>query len=213
MTLRQTLRSVFQKVSPPDGRIYISGTGRAGTTFLIQLFTRLGLDTGFDATPGAYEYFPEARAGLEKDIFDPQGPKIVKSPYLCDHVDSVLAAGIKIGHVIIPVRDFDQAAKSRQHVQRETTGRAEGQSVAGGLWGTAHGKDQVAVLGLKFGMLVEALVRNEIPMTFLAFPRLAQDADYLYDKLGFMMPNIDRRSFAAAFNDVAQPNLIHDFGA
>jgi hypothetical protein len=28
--------------------ILISGTGRAGTTFLVQLFTALGFDTGFD---------------------------------------------------------------------------------------------------------------------------------------------------------------------
>lgn len=36
--------------------IIISGTGRAGATFLVQLFTALGIDTGFtDLT------FPEGR--------------------------------------------------------------------------------------------------------------------------------------------------------
>src|SRR5690349_8801831 len=38
---------VRDRVSTDDGRIIIAGTGRAGTTFLIQLFTALGFGTGF----------------------------------------------------------------------------------------------------------------------------------------------------------------------
>ena len=36
--------------------VVISGTGRAGTTFLVQLLTHLGLDTGFD--PHTMEALP-----------------------------------------------------------------------------------------------------------------------------------------------------------
>ena len=158
----------------------------------MQLFTELGLDTGFKRVSDNKSYFPTARAGLEQDLFDRKGPRIVKSPFLCDHVDDVLAAGFKIGHVIIPVRNFEQAAASRRHVQMETTGSPDGDAVAGGLWGTNRANKQADVISRKFCRLVEALVRNDIPMTFLSFPRLALDADYLFGKVSFAMPGVSR---------------------
>jgi hypothetical protein len=195
------------------GRIYISGTGRAGTTFLMQLFTELGLDTGFKQVSDKRSYFPSARAGLEQDLFNPKGPGIVKSPFLCDHVDDVLAAGFKIGHVIIPVRNFEQAAASRRHVQAETTGSPDGEAVVGGLWGTSRANEQAGVISRKFCKLVEALVRNDIPMTFLSFPRLALDADYLFGKVSFAMPGVSQSVFLVAFRKISRPDLIHDFHA
>ena len=100
------------------GRIYISGTGRAGTTFLISLLTEIGLDTGFSSAEGDGSYYETARAGLEKDIFDRDGPAIIKSPFLCDHLDEIIALGMSVSHIIIPVRNFQDAAKSREFVQR-----------------------------------------------------------------------------------------------
>ena len=49
-------------------------------------------------------------------------------------------------------------------------------------------------------------------MTFISFPRFARDPDNLFDKLGFMLPNLDRKAFRLAFNDIVNPELIHDFG-
>lgn len=205
-----------QRISEND-KIYISGTGRAGTTFLIQLFTRLGLETGFDSNSqkskrGRIVYYETARAGYEKDIFDPFGPRIVKSPYLCDHVDEVLAKGISIGHVFVPVRPFNEAAESRRHVQREATGSETAQaSVAGGLWDVSNAQDQADVLKEKFANLVEALVRNDIPITFLQFPRFAKDPDYLYERISFLIPNMTKERFIEEFNKEVRPELIHDF--
>src|SRR5205807_1420934 len=100
--------------------VIVSGTGRAGTTFLIQLFTHLGLDTGFDVHD--LEVDPRARAGLERDIRDTNAPYIVKSPFYCDVIDEMLASSVRIAHAIVPVRQFDAAAASRAYVQRLTTG-------------------------------------------------------------------------------------------
>jgi hypothetical protein len=190
------------------GKIYISGTGRSGTTFLTQLLTHLEQDTGFKDTKSKSDYFPLARAGLEKDIFDKDGPRIIKSPFLCDQVDKVLAAGIKIDHVVIPVRNFHDAAESRRQVQIKTSGSQDGTPVAGGLWDTDKAGHQEQVIALKFGRLVEALVRHEIPMTFLSFPRLALDPDYLYERIRFMLPGVGNRKFADAFAQEARPELI-----
>jgi hypothetical protein len=207
-----------------DGRVFISGTGRAGTSFLIQLLTDLGLDTGFDTssnsgaprrpTPGvaAGTYFETARAGFERDIFLASNPMIVKSPYVCDHVDDLLAAGIKIGHLVIPVRDIRQAAESRRHVQKETTGQSDGVGVAGGLWDTDHASGQEEILALKLARLIEAAARNDIPMTILAFPRFVRDADYTYDKLHFLFPFTSRAEFRKCFESRVRPDWVHDFG-
>lgn len=205
--------------SRSDGRVYISGTGRAGTTLLVQLLTRLGLDTGFDlgtisnnAEIGPEQiYFQQARAGYEKDIFDLHGPRIIKSPYLCDNVDAVIAAGIKIEHVIIPVRKFEDAAASRRFVQLDVTGEENGESVAGGLWDTDNADRQEDVIKFKFANLVEALVRNDVPITFLKFPHFVDHPDYLFHKLRFLLSEVRWEDFVIDFEAEIKPGLVHDF--
>ena len=206
------------------GHVVVSGTGRAGTTFLIELLTRLGLDTGFDSNTmevlptardarlGLMDLFPAARAGLEMDIRHAQAPYIVKSLFLCDLAEDVLASSVRIEHAIIPVRQFNAAAASRAHVQKLTTGDADGtDSVAGGLWGTDRADDQVGLLRLKFTKLIEVLVRHDVPMTFLWYPRLVRDPDYLYAKLNVLLGHIDLAAFRMVFNGIVRPEWMHQF--
>lgn len=187
-------------------RIFISGTGRAGTTYLVRLLMKLGLDTG---TWTDDEYFPDARAGLERHIFDLNAPRIVKSPFLCEQVDAVLAAGVAIDHVIIPIRRLEDAAASRILVQQATPG----QNVKGGLWETEVAERQIDVLRRKLTSLIEALVRHDIPMTLISFPRSATDAAYLYRKLSPLIPSVEEAFFHRVFVEVSKPELIHDFSA
>lgn len=208
--VERALRGLIGKHDLP-GHIVISGTGRAGTTFLVELFTTLGMDTGFSDTASSDSYFPKANAGLERSLLDPDAPQIVKNPYFCDQVDAAVAAGIPISHVIIPVRRFEEAAASRIHVQQRTTGHQDGPAVAGGLWGTVTASEQLPILRQKFSSLVEALVRNDIPMTFLAFPRLTGDADYLFDKLSPLLPRVSKKEFVTAFRARARPEVVHNF--
>lgn len=146
------------------------------------------------------------------DIRDDDAPYIVKSPYLCDLIDEVLASSVRIEHAIIPVRQFDAAAASRAHVQKLTTGDTDGKpEVNGGLWDTDEADNQVGVLRLKFTKLIEALVRHDIPITLLAYPRLIRDPDYLYAKLKFLLSNIDLGSFQMVFNSIVRPEWVHQF--
>lgn len=195
-----------------EGRVYISGTGRAGTTLLVELLTAAGCDTGFSptGTSSSNIYFKTARAGLELDLFDKDGPQICKSPYLCDQVDLVLKAGIVISHVIIPVREFASSALSRAFVQEQTPKSKN--PVAGGFWDAGNVVDQELILRSKFANLVEACVRNDIPMTFLSFPRFARDADYLFRKLEFLLRDkLVFRNFQAVFDATVRSEFIHDF--
>jgi hypothetical protein len=96
-------------------------------------------------------------------------------------------------------------------VQYETTGKTDGDAVAGGLWGTETASNQETVLRAKFANLVEACVRNDIPMTFLSFPRFATDPEYAFERLNFLFPNINYTEFSRRFRAVAKAELIHDF--
>src|SRR5436190_7771962 len=112
---------------PPNSRkprrhVIISGTGRAGTSFLVQLLTNLGLDTGYkEANKGWHEH---ARAGLEWDVRKETAPYIVKSPYFCEYAAEVFQRpDIIVEHLFIPMRDLYEAAESRRFVLENAEAR------------------------------------------------------------------------------------------
>jgi hypothetical protein len=195
----------------PVGKVYISGTGRAGTTMLIQLLTELGLDTGFKDADPTKHYFELARAGYEWDLSDIGGPRFQKSPYLCDRLDEIVSRGVKIDYLIVPVRDTADAAQSRIKVQIATSGHADGEEVAGGLWSTTQAAQQESILNAKLSSLIEVAVRYDISLIFLAYPRHVLDAEYAYEKLAPVLGEIGLTTFKAAFRKVSKPELISKF--
>ncbi|HZP61054.1 MAG TPA: hypothetical protein VFB27_12085 [Opitutaceae bacterium] len=193
------------KKSPPR-KVVITGTGRAGTTFLVRLLTELGLDTGYTRRNWSRDYFPHCDAGLEHDLARPDTPYIVKNPALCTTLETFLAENrFAVDHVYIPIRELDAAAASRIRI-----GGTDG-SVPGGLLKTSDPSGQKAVLAEMFHRLIFTLVAREIPHTFLLFPRFACDPDYAYAKLNFLLREIQPDDFRQAFARVAEPGLIHDF--
>ena len=215
----------------PSHKVIISGTGRAGTTFLVQLLTELGLATGY--TPGEEHRYIDGNShgGLEHNLPGRRGPMtlrsvwrqpkhtlrdllvnpkatpyILKNPEFCDTLAPILAEGhLTIDHAYIPIRDLDAAALSRMRV-----GGVSG-TVSGGLWKTDDPEQQKAVLAEMFFNLVHTLTVYDVPHTFLLFPRLVQDWDYTYRRLSFLTNGIDATVFRATFEHCADPGLVHDF--
>src|SRR6185437_3267043 len=203
--------------------IVISGTGRAGTTFLVELLTHLGLDTGFTPENLALRKDESSRAGLEHDIRKRRSPYIVKSPHFCDIAEDVIAdKQIVIERVIIPVRDVYAAAESRRCVRaaaqaRESLLKRMAKTLRprrdpGGLWHTAKGHEQEIILLQQFYKLTLALAGTTIPISLLRFPRLVNDGPYLFLKLEPMLGDIGMEQFMAAFERTANPKLVHSFG-
>lgn len=191
--------------------IIISGTGRAGTTFLVQLFTELGLDTGFKSPQeGIYE---NCHAGMEfLNLGAPDAPYIVKSPWFCDTLDRVMESGhVAVDHAIVPVRDLFSAAESRRFVERNTPPDPSFQETPGGLWHVHNPEEQEAVLALKLYKLIFTLAKYSVPLTLLHFPRSVLEPEYLYRRLGFLLSEVPFSRFREAFRRVSRPELVHRF--
>ncbi len=206
--------------------VVITGTGRAGTSFLVELLTRLGLPTGFstDQLHSESHWNEVARAGLEHDIRADDAPYIVKSPWFCDYAEEVLRRDdIVIEHVFVPVRDLYQAAESRRFAERQGVARLPlldrikhalwPMAFHGGLWHTQNPAAQEDVLARQLYKLIFALSDAMIPVTLMRFPRLARDAEYLYHKLSPLVQTIDFQRFHEVFRDTVRPEWIHDFSA
>jgi hypothetical protein len=200
--------------------VMISGTGRAGTSFLVQLFTNLGLDTGF--TPEKMKLNENARAGLESDVRKENASYIVKSPYFCDHAEEVMRRDdIVLDHVIIPIRDITAAAESRKFVVNSAVsklpwwGRLKAlfkpPKVQGGFFNTKSARKQEKILLLEFHKLMLALSSAHIPVILLQYPKLVKDSGYLYEKLKPMLGAISSDQFTRAFDQTVRPTWIHSF--
>ncbi len=190
--------------------VIISGTGRAGTTFLVQLCTVLGLDTGFTSpSEGLYD---NCHAGMEKDLRHRDAPYIVKNPTLCDDLEEVLDRGeVVLDHAFIPMRDLYSAAESRRHVAEQTDRALYKREIPGGLWGTSTPESQEAVLTEKLYTLIYTIAEHDVPMTLLHFPRLVRDPEYLYAKLRPVLGGMEYPHFLQGFKAVARPELVNRF--
>jgi hypothetical protein len=184
-------------------KILITGTGRAGTTFLTQLFTALGFDTGYNH-PTAYIWNP-CNAGYERLLEDYSNfeqiiqPRILKSPYFCvGGIEKFKNKGIDIEHIIIPIRKLSDAAKSRI-----THGNKPG-----GLW-DATAQNQEQKLAEKLGRLFASLTLYNIPYTTMIFPKLVEDAHYTFNCLKPVLTNISLERFLKAFEELADLSKVH----
>jgi hypothetical protein len=203
--------------------VVITGTGRAGTSFLVQLLTHLGLDTGYRPEDAKQRLNNVARAGLEQEFTSADSPYILKTPRFCDQADEVLRRGdIIIEHVFVPMRDLEAAADSRRFVTREAHSqwspwkrflkRMRGRDgVPGGEQLTSQGVSQEALLLQRVYKLLLILSNEHIPVTFLRYPRLVKDSEYLFRKLRPLLNGIAYEQFNSVWQQTVRPDLVHSF--
>jgi hypothetical protein len=206
--------------------VIITGTGRTGTTFLVELLTNLGLDTGFSTKDIPFKKRKEARAGLEHDLRRKGRafPYIVKNPMFCDYAEEIICRDdIIIEHIFVPIRELHAAAESRRYVTKVNISNEpiwkrlkytiRPKLYAGGLLHTRSmepGK-QEDILLKRLYKLMFVLSDKTIPITFMRYPRIVKDCRYLFSKLKPILKNITFKSFSEAFNKTVQPKLIHSF--
>jgi len=192
---------VKRKKSVKD-KIIITGPGRAGTSFLVMLLTRIGFDTGFK--PYQETFDEKVRAGCEKSLFldgdfkedkkkIEKAPRILKAPDYSFVLKNFCQSGImKISHVIIPIRDFKESVKSRLNV-----------GLRWSLEDDEGAEEQERIIAEALGRAIEACVICKIPCTILVFPDLVKNCDYLYSQLNPIF-HIDSRIFREKFEELAE---------
>lgn len=182
----------------------VTGTGRAGTSALMQLLVHLKLPTGWPEEEIAKVLKRPCIAGLEHDI-DFQFTEDIKIFKKID-VWSRIRKLKNLDNVIIPIRNLEDSAKSRARV---------GKGVNGGLTVKDGATDIDSQIALNTNIIYElmyTLCDLDIPFTFIMFPKFATDADYLWDKLSWFFKEykITRKQVKAAHKTVMKPKHIHD---
>lgn len=181
-----------------EPKLIITGTGRAGTTALLEVLTELGLDTGLNnpETPQFHKssttYFETCHAGLEFSPLKVEGktPYVIKDPDFCGQIHE-LYERFTIQGVLIPIRGLQVAALSRLRIYKQY-----GEGAAGGLWNvpsdevwgdyrdeTQKLSQQTLALAVSFYELVFSCVQLQIPFVFLEYPRFLKNPYYLYKQL------------------------------
>jgi hypothetical protein len=198
----------------------IAGTGRAGTSFLMQFLDACGLDTGLDETSEVTTLDPRARAGLERHLRpEASAPYVIKDPWLFAYCDELDMSRIELDTLIVPMRDLMPAAESRVYQERMAlTERTDLRDLGppqlagltpGGVLYSLDVVDQARLLAVAFYNLVWWTVKNEIPLLLLEFPRMVEDRDYLLESLWPWLGNhcpleVAQRAFAST----AEPGAV-----
>ena len=194
-------------------QIVITGTGRAGTTFLMALLTQLQLPTGF--TPRDFancsDVYECPHAGYEwgeltadsLPALRQKGVEIVKSPHLAAPEEARRWLGdASVEHVIVPLRDLANVSRSRA---------AHGHANGGLPPDVADGATLKHINERVLAHLLVLIVQHDKPSTLLAFPRHVLDTNYAFAKLGWLCERygVSEAAFREAHRVVSEPELVH----
>lgn len=190
--------------------VIITGTGRAGTSFIIQILTILGLDTGFNLDE--IELHRKFRGGLETGI-DSDSPYIIKNPFFCNFANKIFEnPNFEIEHIFVPIRNLFAAAESRRYVVRENKCE-DHPKIAGGLVHTRsmeQGVQEEKLLKMLYNLML-CTSNTFIPLTLIQYPKLVKDSSYLYKKLKPILKTISLKEFDLTFQSLIRHDWIHDF--
>lgn len=170
-----------------QGHVIVTGTGANGTTFLMDIFTEMGLDTHFPPGHQSFEYHDPSVNPL---------PKIIKRPQFCEDLDCWLNRGLIVDHAIILMRSLRDAAKSREAVYRML-----GPDADGSLFGTICPEEQEKALARLLGQLMSTLANRRVRHSFLDYEGI-NVTDYLVKRLTLIFADsgisLDEAKFKAA---------------
>lgn len=119
---------------------------------------------------------------------------VAKDPRFCFTLGAWAAAGVKIEHVLLCLRNVDAMVQSRvkaRQIAFRTTGGAKNSFIYG------------------IGLCIAALHDHRISYDIVQFPDFLEDPDALYDKMRFPRP-VSREAFDAVFDRVRRDDLVHD---
>ena len=187
-----------KQIKEKTSHILITGTGRCGTTFLMQILSLCKLDTGFqnmdipkhgdECKDHLEPYFTwgSIKRKTKKSVISKFAP-IFKAPQANIYIPDMLRY-INLDHVIIPMRNL-----------KDTVYSAEKRGIKDGGFGHYSKDEYTDNLLRSTYKLFDDLTQNNIDYTTIAFPKLTKDCEYLYDKLLPIFPQLDKTIFNESF--------------
>lgn len=223
----------------PARKVIIAGTGRCGTTFLIQLLTLLGCDTGLVHRDGRWFHtvFQDCRVAADGEILhvDRRGPAGVEffptmhdainagceTHFAPDDTADVIAAlpkyikNPRLAWLLHRYLDAELVQVEHVIVPVRDLGAVASSKLPIGRVDpsqTWYHRDVSALRsesGRELGELVTTLITRDIPHSFIAFPRLIDDPVYCHDRLLPVLPPITYTDFLNAFRLLADESKVH----
>lgn len=195
-----------------NAKTLVTGTGRCGTSCLMQLLTRLGCNTGFkDAGHGYYNHHSAGQeiivaptaSGTDRSAYD--DIRVIKDPRLCWTLRGILDHDLfPVEHVIIPIREVGTASQSRMAKSLTMLGNGDKPDVR------KPAQQQTRFMYESLGHLFETLAMNEIPYTTIQYPRMITDWRYAYRRLRQtpLLDSVTESDFESAHGDVMDVGRI-----
>lgn len=165
----------------------VTGVGRCGTTFLMLIFSKLGIDTGFDFHKESHRCkSKKCNSGFETGN---QSLKVIKSPAYVLHKH--MRDSIRKRFVLLMQRSFSEVAESQARYQGDD----------GGCIPITHLENHPQYLANLHDDFIEWMKENKVHYVNIDFHSAILDARYLYDKLypTGVIDNIDFPTFADAW--------------
>lgn len=175
-------------------RIYITGSGRCGTTFLIKLFSFLNYDTGYTRENYEKSILKNCNSGMEKQHNDCN--YIIKNPTIMENIEAIINdKTIKIKTIIIPIRDFKSSAISRVNHGK----------YAGGLWNATDEESQIQFYNKIMANYIYFMTKHELNTIFIDFDKMISNTQYLFEKLKPILDekNVDFELFQIVYDEVS----------
>ena len=197
-----------------DKKILIMGTGRAGTTFLVRMFTRLGFETGWTkdnyqngisvGSNSGLEYMANLQAVI--DNYDSRKIEVYKAPQYTYQLNDNRAQFVADKFiVIIPIRKFEESAKSREiNNAKKRDGNFYGMTNSGKL--VKSYLDQLENDHRVIANYIYFMTKFEIETIFLNFETMIRDPQYLFDKMSkiLLFKNVNFHSFCESYKIVSE---------
>lgn len=169
-------------------RYVVTGVGRCGTTFLMLIFSKLGIETGFDFDMESHRCkSKKCNSGFETGN---QSLKVIKSPgyVLHKHMRDDIRKGV---FVLLMQRSFSEVAASQERYQ----------GTDGGCIPLTHLKNHPQYLANLHDDFIEWMKENRVHYTNIDFHSAIIDPRYLYNILKpcGIIDNIDYPTFKSAW--------------
>jgi hypothetical protein len=194
-----------------SSHVLIAGPGKSGGSLLMQMFTEMGMDTGYSKdykqvktnVGGHYEW--KIRG---KDMKRPF-PYLLKEPQMCTDIDiRIDRLKLRVDHVYVLLRRPGPVANALEFLRR---GVPDAKKEQFETHVRTEAVDKIERgMNLRIQNLVHLLAEMDLPVTLVSYPKWAHDGAYGYKKFDFLVKKYDisQKTWNRTIAKCVDPKLV-----